>query len=183
VAPGESCYCNICRRQPPFLKALASHVVFNFVFNFDLFELTWDLTFDQYVYAVNTYQVDAGIIRSSGCPSIQIEFRFDCCPFHKLHLHCPEGGCCILRCSTNSLRLRMRSRLSRLCNTDSGVAIESSCSSFQSDEWSMRSTGIYFPKTYPRNKIRNSKFIPQSKFKIHGNVCHSPPETIFQIEN
>jgi hypothetical protein len=51
------CYTNICRMQPPSLLALAAHTVLNYVFNLERFELTKDMTHQQYQYVVNSNRV------------------------------------------------------------------------------------------------------------------------------
>ena len=88
VAPGP-CVCNICRRQPPSLFASASNIVFIMVFSLERFELTRDVTYEQYVYAVSSNRVSGWILLPPDFPIIQVEYRLECCPFHKLHLNCP----------------------------------------------------------------------------------------------
>jgi hypothetical protein len=51
LAPAVTCSCNICRRQPPTLRDMSSQVLFTMSCNLDLFELTRDVTHEQYVYA------------------------------------------------------------------------------------------------------------------------------------
>jgi len=49
---GRSCGCNVCLRQPPSLRGLASHTVFRLTFNLSEFALTIGTLYHQYFYAV-----------------------------------------------------------------------------------------------------------------------------------
>jgi len=50
----RSCKCNVCLRQPPSLRNLASHRVFNLIFNLLEFALTGRTLYHQYIYAVDS---------------------------------------------------------------------------------------------------------------------------------
>ena len=49
----NSCKCNVCLRQPPTLRNLASHSVFHHTFNLSEFKLTGRTLFYKYVHAAN----------------------------------------------------------------------------------------------------------------------------------
>ncbi len=51
------CYCNISKRQHPSLLTSVGHIVFNLVFNLERFETTKNVTYKQYLYAVNSNQL------------------------------------------------------------------------------------------------------------------------------
>ena len=89
VAPGETCICRVCRRQLPSPKDMASDVVFSLVYNINRFGLTCDVTFDQYVYVVDSKRVEVWRLLPPDFPSITLEFQFEGCPLHKFHSHCP----------------------------------------------------------------------------------------------
>jgi len=52
-----SCRCNVCLRQPPSLRNLASHTVFHYTFNLSQFTLTDRTLYHQYLYAVESQTV------------------------------------------------------------------------------------------------------------------------------
>jgi len=52
-----SCRCNVCLRQPPTLRNLASHTVFHYTFNLSQFTLTDRTLYHQYLYAVESQEV------------------------------------------------------------------------------------------------------------------------------
>jgi hypothetical protein len=54
VAPAETCYYKLCRRQPPTVKDMTSQFMFTLTCNADRLELSPDVTFQQYVYAFNS---------------------------------------------------------------------------------------------------------------------------------
>jgi hypothetical protein len=83
----ETCMCIICGRQPPSLFASASNVVFNLVFKLEQFELTHDVTYEQYIYVVGTKPCERLETLPPEFPIIQVEYRFVCCPLHNLHLN------------------------------------------------------------------------------------------------
>ena len=51
------CKCNVCLRQPPTLKNLASHSVFNILFDSDRFVLSSTTTYEEYKFVVNSKKV------------------------------------------------------------------------------------------------------------------------------
>jgi len=51
---GRSCGCNVCLRQPPSLRGLASNTVFHLTFNLSEFALTSRTLYHQYLYAVES---------------------------------------------------------------------------------------------------------------------------------
>jgi len=53
----NSCKCIICLRQPPTLRNLASHSVFQHTFNLSEFQLAGRTLFHQYVQAANSHLV------------------------------------------------------------------------------------------------------------------------------
>ena len=63
---------------------MASHGLVTFLFNIDCLELTREVTFYQYVYAVNSGRLIVYRILPLDCPSIQVESSFECCPLRKL---------------------------------------------------------------------------------------------------
>jgi hypothetical protein len=52
-----SCMCNICLRQPPSLRRLASQAVFHVRYNIDQFELTAETLYDNYKFAADSKKV------------------------------------------------------------------------------------------------------------------------------
>ena len=52
-----TCRCNVCLRQPPSLRNLASHTVFHYTFNSSQFTLTVRTLYHQYLYAVESQEV------------------------------------------------------------------------------------------------------------------------------
>jgi len=54
----ELCFCTICLRQPPSLFGSVLHIYTKLVQNLVCFELTPDITCEQYVYANESKQVD-----------------------------------------------------------------------------------------------------------------------------
>jgi len=83
----DNCSCNICKRQPPSLLASAAHMVFNYIFNLQQFELTSNTTYAQYVYAVSLYCMSRRKLLPPDYPNIHVLFRFHD-PYCKLHYHC-----------------------------------------------------------------------------------------------
>ena len=53
----NSCKCNLCLRQPPTLRDLASHSVFHLNFNFLEFQLTARKLYHNYLHAANSHHV------------------------------------------------------------------------------------------------------------------------------
>ncbi len=78
-----SYYCNICRRQPLSLLVSAAHIVFNYVFNIEQFDLTMDTTHQQYQYAVSSSRVSNWRLLPPEYPILQVMFRFHCCILHR----------------------------------------------------------------------------------------------------
>ena len=91
VAPGEAWACNICRRQPPSLRDLASHAVFPLPLNIERFEFTRDVTHRQYRYAVDSNRVDIERRLPSDFPSITLQYTYRYCPNHPCHSSCSPG--------------------------------------------------------------------------------------------
>jgi hypothetical protein len=85
VAPGEPCQCNICRRQPPILRDMSSHVMFTLTCNVDRLELTRDVTFWQYVYAVRSGQSFFERVVPTTFRFITLSVRHRCCSNHPFH--------------------------------------------------------------------------------------------------
>jgi len=50
----RSCRLNLCLRQPPTLRGLASYTVFHFTFHFNQFTLPCITLYKQYQHAVNS---------------------------------------------------------------------------------------------------------------------------------
>ena len=53
----NSCKCNLCLRQPPTLRDLASHSVFHLTFNLLEFQLTARTLYHHYLHAANSHLV------------------------------------------------------------------------------------------------------------------------------
>ena len=53
----NSCKCNLCLRQPPTLRDLASHSVFHLTFNLSEFQLTARTLYLHYLHAANSQLV------------------------------------------------------------------------------------------------------------------------------
>ena len=55
----DDCRCNVCLRQPPTLKNLASHSVFNILFYSDRFVLSSTTTYEEYKFVVNSKKLSS----------------------------------------------------------------------------------------------------------------------------
>ena len=88
VGPAEACACNICRRQPPSLRDLAAHAVLTLRINIERFQLTRDVTFDEYRHAVDSNRVGIDQLLPPDFPYIDIQYRYRCCPSHPFHAAC-----------------------------------------------------------------------------------------------
>jgi hypothetical protein len=88
-----ACSCNICCRQPPILQSMAVRVVVHHVLSVgELFELTQNTTYQEYVYAVRSNLVtERWQLQPPEFPHVEVSFRFDRLP-HLLHDHCPGRG-------------------------------------------------------------------------------------------
>jgi len=53
----NSCKCNLCLRQPPTLRDLASHSVFHYTFNLSEFQLTARTLYHHYLHAATSHLV------------------------------------------------------------------------------------------------------------------------------
>jgi hypothetical protein len=62
IAPAGPCNCNVCVRQPPSLRDMASRTLFGLSLNPDRFEMTRDVTYSEFVHAVKS-----GWARASRC--------------------------------------------------------------------------------------------------------------------
>ena len=154
----ETCSCRVCRRQPPSLQDMVSNVVFSLVYNIDRFAVTRDVTFDHYVYSVDSKRVDVWRLLPPDFPSITLEFQFECCTLHKIHTVLSVRRC-IPPLSTSSSQKWMRSRLSRHCDADSGVLIAKSRYSIQLTLQYTRTSKIRFPIDRihePKSEIHSS---------------------------
>jgi hypothetical protein len=49
----KPCKCRICLRHPPSLWGLACYTLFHFVYNINQFQLSFSITYEQYVYVVH----------------------------------------------------------------------------------------------------------------------------------
>ena len=87
----DTSYCNIFKRQPSSLLASTAHIVFNLLLNLERLELTKDITYQQYLYAVNSNRVSNWKLIPPEYPALHVQFRF-CCPRHRLHHECPGMG-------------------------------------------------------------------------------------------
>ena len=54
ASASSSCKCNVCVRQPPSLRSLASYTVFHITENLSEFTLTADTLYDNYIHAVQS---------------------------------------------------------------------------------------------------------------------------------
>ena len=88
--PPDSCYCDICRRQPPSLRD-SSHILFQYILDLERFELTCYTTYSQYQYAVQSGRVDDLRLLPPEFPFIRVMFRFHTFE-NKFHRHCPGRG-------------------------------------------------------------------------------------------
>jgi len=59
----DGCRCNVCLRQPPTLKDLASHSMFNVLFDSDRFVLPSTTTYEEYKFVANSKKVTFGCSR------------------------------------------------------------------------------------------------------------------------
>jgi hypothetical protein len=50
----DACSSNVCARQPPSLKHMAAHVLYNYTLHLDRFELTVQKTYQEFSYAVRS---------------------------------------------------------------------------------------------------------------------------------
>jgi len=87
----SDCYCNICKRQSASLFASATHALFNLVFNLDRFQMTKDVTYQQYLYVVNSNRFSNWKLIPPEYSSLHVQFRY-CCPRHTLHHNCSGSG-------------------------------------------------------------------------------------------
>ena len=79
VSPAEACACTICRRQPPSLRNLAAQLVLTLRINIERFQLTSDVTFDDYRHAVDSNRVGIDHLLPPDFPY---------CPSHPFHSAC-----------------------------------------------------------------------------------------------
>jgi len=87
----NTCYCNICTRQPPSLRDSASHILFRCVLDLERFELTRYTTYSQYKFAVASGRVDDLRLLPPRFPQVEIRFRFHTFE-NKFHHHCQGEG-------------------------------------------------------------------------------------------
>ena len=85
------CSCDTCIRQPPFLLASATRIIFKYVFQIERFQLTAYTTYDQYVYAVKSKRVSTRKLLPPEYPVFRVKFYFDH-PYRKLHCRCTSEG-------------------------------------------------------------------------------------------
>jgi len=85
-----SCRCNLCLRQPPSLRNLASHSVFQLTFNLAHFTLTSRTLYHQYLYAVESDFVPDDSLIPFTFPKLQCTFvRDKLCDIRKrFHTDC-----------------------------------------------------------------------------------------------
>jgi hypothetical protein len=89
----ELYFCTICLRQPPSLFGSALHIYTKLVHNLVRFELTPDTTYEQYVYANESKQVNPGNLLPPEFPEVRIWFTYDHPDFEqKFHRDCPGAG-------------------------------------------------------------------------------------------
>ena len=62
----RTCKCNMCLRQPPSLKRLASHFAFNFLFNLDQFHLLRLHTSN-----INLHSIPSRYLSENSCPILR----------------------------------------------------------------------------------------------------------------
>jgi hypothetical protein len=89
----EECACRVCLRQSPSPKSTASHTVFEFLYNLEIFKLSCNTTCAQYVYAVNSKILAVGQIVPNTFPKIVSNYRY--CredPTLKFHYNCSPPG-------------------------------------------------------------------------------------------
>ena len=89
----ELCFCTICLCQPPSLFGSALHIYTKLVQNLVRFELTPDTTYEQYVYANKSKQVDPDNLLPPEFHEVRIWFRYKHPDIeHKFHRDCPGAG-------------------------------------------------------------------------------------------
>ena len=128
----DTCHCNICLRQPPFLREAASHVLFKQVYNIEhMFRFSSHTTFNEYVYAVRSGRVPVTKLLPPQFPSITIWCASNTSHTISHHVTCPGKGVWRSVMTTN-----LRSR-------EAAVKILSSRSE---PFWCMHcSRGLFFP--------------------------------------
>jgi hypothetical protein len=85
-----TCRCNICKREPPSLRDLASNVLFKCVLDLERFELTCFTTYSQYKFAVESGRVDELHLLPPNFPRIVLRFRFTVNK-GRFHSDCQDG--------------------------------------------------------------------------------------------
>jgi len=91
----RSCRCNVCLRQAPSLRSLASYTVFHLTLHLSEFKLTRRTLYHQYVYAVKSNIVPVDRLIPRTFPQLQCNFvRYNPCDIRKrFHKACimPSG--------------------------------------------------------------------------------------------
>lgn len=89
----EACSCTMCCRRPPSLRAAATRVVYTLTFNLERFVLSVDTTYNEYVYAANSGQVNAMSLLPPTYPDVVVCFYYHrTTPLLWMHRRCPGAG-------------------------------------------------------------------------------------------
>jgi hypothetical protein len=91
VAPAEPCSCNVCRRQPPSLLDMASRTIFTQIYNVDRFRLRRDVTYSEYVHAIDSERARADRVLPPDYPDITVRFRYQLCSHEAFHPYCASS--------------------------------------------------------------------------------------------
>jgi hypothetical protein len=84
----KDCACNLCLRQPPSVRGLASQAVFHLTFNIENFKLSPEITYDQFEYAVRSNQVPVQNLIPDTYPILSRRFTHETNNDLKLYRHC-----------------------------------------------------------------------------------------------
>jgi hypothetical protein len=85
----DACTCTICNRQPPSLHDIASHSLFSGRLRY--FKLTANTTYQEYVRAAMSHNLETERLLPPEYPSVRVWCRFDMFS-HKFHHDCPGQG-------------------------------------------------------------------------------------------
>jgi hypothetical protein len=88
IAPSWPCNCNVCVRQSPTLRDMASRTVFSLSLNPDRFELTREATHREFGHAVNLGRARADRCLPPDFPNLTLRFRYSTGSNQLYHSHC-----------------------------------------------------------------------------------------------
>jgi hypothetical protein len=84
-APEEPCNCNVCVRQPPTLRDMASRTLLSLSLQPERFELTREVTHSEFVHAVDSERARVERCLPPGFRTLTLRFTYQYCshlPFH-----------------------------------------------------------------------------------------------------